>query len=241
MELPPMGVDPELPILKNSKVSTGIRDLDIILEGGYQNPGNIMVIGPTGMEKLAFAFHFAAAANPKKEVVYIITGDATPDSVKKKASSVGISLNKENINFIDCYSATLGRKELPPDEGGVSYVSGPGALNDISLAINEAIRSSAGKRIRVIYYSLSTFVLYNPKDSILKFLQVVGGRLKNAGATTMYLVEEGVHDKQLISLVEHSMDEKYNLVDRGGKFDVDIAGVGVPVPFKMGPSGITIL
>ncbi len=46
-----LGVVEKLPILKKTRAPTGIADLDIIMEGGYQNPGNIMFVGPTGLEK----------------------------------------------------------------------------------------------------------------------------------------------------------------------------------------------
>ena len=86
MQLPPLGVNEEMPILKKNRLSSGIPDLDIILEGGYLNPGNVMVLGPSGNEKAALAYHFAAAADPK-EIVYIITADASPESIKEKAGA----------------------------------------------------------------------------------------------------------------------------------------------------------
>jgi len=240
MELPPLGVDKKLPILKKSRLSTGISDLDIIMEGGYPNPGNVMLVGPTGNEKAGLAFHFAASAS-KKENVIIIAADSRPETIEKKAATMGMDLKGENIFFIDCYSQTLGNKgEQEVDERHIS-VQGPGALNDISLSLRELITKSAGKKLRVIIFSLSTLVLYNPKDSIIKFLQVIEGRLKSNEATTMYLVEEGVHDKQLLSLMEHGMDEKLILQESGGRFQLDTGSAGMMIPVKLGPSGMSVV
>jgi KaiC/GvpD/RAD55 family RecA-like ATPase len=241
MELPPLGVDEKMPILKRNRLSTGIADLDLIMEGGYPNPGNVLLLGPTGGEKEAFAFQFCAAADPKKENVLIVNADATPDAIAEKASGMGLDLGKDNVYFIDCYSETLGqKKELVPTDKCV-YISGPGALNDISIALNDMLRKSAGKRLRVIFHSLSTLVLYNPKESMTKFLQIVEGRLKSSDATTLLLVEEGVHDKQLLSLLEHGMDELVTLRESGGKFELDVPSVGMPIPVRLGPSGITVV
>jgi KaiC/GvpD/RAD55 family RecA-like ATPase len=239
MELPPLGVDRELPLLKKNRLSTGIPDLDQIMEGGYLNPGNIMFLGPTGAEKAAFAYYFAASSNPKKETTIIINADSNPQSIEEKAASMGLDL--KHVCFIDCYSQTLGTKKDQEPNERCTIVSGPGALNDISLAIKELIAKSAGKKIRMVFFSLSTFVLYNPKDSIIKFLKVIEGRLKNADGTTLYLVEEGVHDKQLLSLMEHGMDEKIILSEKAGKFHLGIPSVNLPIPLKIGPSGITII
>ncbi len=234
-----LGVDESMPILKANKLSTGITDLDIILEGGYFNPGNIVMEGPSGIEKSAFIYHFASAAN-LKENSYIICGNTSPIDIMKKAGSIGIDLKKENVRFIDCYSPTLGKSDIQNTDK-VRMVSGPGALNDISLMLNEAIAESSGKRMRVVFDTLSTFVIYNPKDSIKKFLSVVQGRLKSAGATTMYLIDEGVHDKQLLSLLEQGMDEKYVISDSGAKTTLTLPEVDMPVPFRVGPTGIVLI
>jgi KaiC/GvpD/RAD55 family RecA-like ATPase len=232
-----MGVNEEMPILKANRLSTGIADLDIILEGGYFNPGNIVMIGPSGIEKAAFAYHFAASVGPN-ENAYVICGNSSPADIINKASTLGINLNKPNISFIDCYSATLGKADETNPK--IKVVSGPGALNDVSLMLNDAIKDSAGKKMRVVFDTLSTFVLYNPQDSIRKFLSVIEGRLKSVGATAIYLVDDGVHDKQVLSLIEHGMDETYTIEDRGGKFVMVLPELDMPIPIKIGPAGVAI-
>lgn len=234
-----MGVNEEMPILKGNRLSTGISDLDIILEGGYFSPGNIVLVGPSGMEKAAFAFHFAAAAGPN-EAAYIVCGNSSPADIINKASTMGINLNKPNIFFIDCYSATLSNAPQASTDK-IKTVPGPSALNDISLALNEAIKESNGKRMRVVFDTLSTFVIYNPKDSIRKFLSVIEGRLKSVNATTIYLIDEGVHDKQLQSLLEHGMDGTYTIADQGGKFSLLVPEIDMAIPIRVGPTGITII
>ncbi|MBU0590942.1 hypothetical protein KKF81_00145 [Candidatus Micrarchaeota archaeon] len=233
------GVDEKMPILKKNRMATGISDLDIMLEGGYTNPANIILIGPNGTEKAALAYHFisAVAAN---ENAYIVCGNSSPNDIAHKASGLGINLNKDNVRFIDCYTATLGKGEQA-DAKKVRVVDGPSALNDISLAINEALKESEGKRIKMVFDTLSTFVLYNQKDSIRKFLGVIGGRLKSAQATTLYLVDDGVHDKQLISLIEHGMDETYTINENGGKYSMTLPNISSEIPIKIGPTGIVIV
>jgi KaiC/GvpD/RAD55 family RecA-like ATPase len=234
-----LGVDEAMPILKANRLSSGISDMDLILEGGYSNPGNILMEGPSGIEKSAFAYHFAASAGPK-ENSYIVCGNTSPADIIKKAGTIGINLNKENIRFIDCYSPTLGKGDLQSTDK-VRMVAGPGALNDISLMLNEATSESSGKRIRIVFDTLSTFVIYNPKDSIKKFLSVIEGRLKSAGATTIFLIDEGVHDKQLLSLVEQGTDEKYLIIDTGSKTTITLPEIDMPVPFRVGPTGIVLI
>jgi len=234
-----LGVNEELPVLRKNRSSTGIKELDVVLEGGYKNPGNILITGPSGMEKTSFSFHFADSA-PKEENVYFICGDSSPDEITKKAETIGIKLNKPNIKFIDCYTMTLGGKKDIQSTEKIKIIQGPGALNDLSLEINEAIKESTGKKLRIVFQTLSTFVLYNPQDSIRKFLKVIEGRLKNAGATTCYMVDEGVHDKQLMSILAHGMDEKYYITEKEGGYYLEVPLLSYEIPIKLGPSGISI-
>jgi KaiC/GvpD/RAD55 family RecA-like ATPase len=235
-----LGVNEDMPVLKGNRLSTGIKDLDIILEGGYLNPGNHVMIGPSCTEKNALSYHFAAAA-PENENVYIICAGNSPKDITERAAGVGISLDKPNIKFVDCYSTTLGNADVKPTEK-IKIVGGPSALNDLSLTINEMIAESTGKKIRVIFNTLSTFVLYNPKDSIRKFLSLIGGRLKGVGATTVYLVDDGVHDKQTISLILQGMDAAYIVSDSGGgKMILVVPDLDMPIPIKVGPAGVVIV
>jgi len=240
MDMDELGVVEELPVLRKNRSSTGIKELDIILEGGYRNPGNILISGPSGMEKTAFSFHFADAAKPE-ENVYFVCGDSSPSEILKKAETIGVKLNRDNIKFIDCYTMTLGGKKEAESSEKIKVIAGPSALNDLSLELNEAIKESTGKRMRVIFNTLSTFVLYNPKDSIRKFLNVIEGRLKSAEATACYMVDEGVHDKQLMSLIEHGMDEKFNITEKDGGYYLEIPLLSFNIPIKLGPSGINII
>jgi KaiC/GvpD/RAD55 family RecA-like ATPase len=233
-----LGVDERMPILRKNRMPAGVAELDMILEGGFINPGNVIVIGPSGMEKAVLAYHFAAAAAPN-ENAYIICGNSSADDIIKKAATFGLDLDRPNIYFIDCYSATLGKPMEPTPK--VMMVSGPGALNDVSLMLNEVMRASTGKRMRVVFDTLSTFVLYNPKESIRKFLSLIDGRLKTAGATTLFLVDEGVHDKQLVSLLEQGMDGIFVITDTGGKSFLKVPEAEILIPIKVGPAGLTII
>ncbi|MEM4359159.1 MAG: ATPase domain-containing protein [Candidatus Bilamarchaeaceae archaeon] len=235
-----LGVVKELPILRKNRCPTGIKELDIILEGGYRRPGNILLIGPSGMEKEAFSIHFGDAAG-KDENVYFVCGGLAPQEIMKKASTIGIDLSRENIWFIDCYTATLGVEKAGKPEERIKMVPSPSALNELSLALNEAMKESEKKRMRVIFHTLSTFVLYNPQDSIRKFLNVIEGRLKTAGATALYLIDEGVHDKQILGVVEQGMDEKYVIAEKNGGYNLEVPSLAVQIPFKLGPSGIIIV
>lgn len=234
-----MGVDTNNPILKKNRISTGIPDLDIALEGGFRRPSNTILIGPTGMEKLTLAFHFAYAGLKAGEAVLFVLADNTPSAFFDKAKNIGMDFSGENVYVIDAYSNTVGAK--PEENPGILSIAGAGALNDLSLSTSEIIKLTAGKKLRVVYASLSRFLLYNPKESMLKFLQVIGGKLKNVDATTLYLVDEGVHDPQILNLVDHVFDEKFILSKQNNSVDLEIPNLNVSIPMRLGPNGLSVV
>ncbi len=234
----------QLPILRKDRSSSGIPNLDILLEGGYLKSGLIMFIGPSGMEKNAFAFHYTQAGIKNNEFIIYITADMDHEDLLKKSSSLGFDFKKAvqqgKMKFIDCYSSSLGdTTEKPSPMKEVISLPGPSSLNDLSLSIKGVLQENPDKHIRVIFHSLSTFVLYNPSNSIIKFLQVVGGRLKKANATTMLLVEEGMHEKTLLTSLEYMMDEKY-LIHDTTNFSLEAPTLPMVIPLKLGSAGIEL-
>ena len=239
MDLTNLAVNRQMPILRKNKMPTGIADLDILMEGGYRNPANIILRGPTGPEKATVSYHFVATVSPE-EHAFIVCSNTSPQDVISKAATYGLNLS--SIHFIDCYSATL-RKDLQ-DTSTTKIVPGASALNDLSIALNEEIKFATGKRLRVVFDTLSGFVLYNSQDSMRKFLGIICGRLKTANATTLFLLEEGVHDKQVVGVIEQLMDERFLITDKGtesGGTILTMPDIEIPIPFKLGPSGLTII
>lgn len=228
-------------LFRKERASTGVKELDIAFEGGYPNPGTVAVIGPAGQEKLAFAFHFAAAGANKGENVIYVCLDMPPGEVETKAGAIGIALvphtNKE-LFFIDAYSQAAGAKGA---ERSDAHVPGPAALNDLSLALNALLEKSGGKPMRMVLHSLSTLCLYSQPETVLKFLQMIDGRLKSANATCLWLVDDGLHDRKFISSVEAACDQVLRISDKGGAHELAVSGIPVMIPFRVGAAGIEIL
>jgi KaiC/GvpD/RAD55 family RecA-like ATPase len=233
-----LGVNKNLPVLRLNRASTGISQFDIMLDGGYKNPASVALIGPGGMEKPAFAFHFISAGIQAGDRVLIITTDRTPDELERMAGEMGISIKSELVKYLDCYSSTISAPAPPTPT--VTQISGPGALNELSLTINESVEQMKAKRLRVVFYSLSTLSVHSQPDSLFKFLSLVDGRLKNANATTLFLIDEGMHDEKFLTQMKHSVDQEFTIkVSEGAKF-VSSPEFPMDVPIKLGPLGVEV-
>ena len=235
-----LSVNRNFPVLRLSRVSTGISQFDIMLDGGYKNPSTVALIGPSGMEKIAFAFHFVAAGIQAGDKVLYITTDRTPDELEKLAGEWGMSIKSDLVKYLDCYSSTISTQAPPVPNPNVVHISGPGALNELSLSLSEALEQMQAKRLRVVFHSLSTLSVHSQQDSLFKFLSLVDGRLKKANATTLLLVDEGMHDEKFLTRLRHAVDEEFIIKLTEGAKVVASPELPLEVPVKVGPLGVEV-
>lgn len=84
-------------------------------------------------------------------------------------------------------------------------VSGPYALNEISIAITTTLRK-VKPPMRAVFDTISPMMLHNKLSEIEDFLEVNIGKLRSRKATTLVMVEKGMHDEKELSLLESLTD-----------------------------------
>jgi KaiC/GvpD/RAD55 family RecA-like ATPase len=221
---------------RDGRVSTGMDDMDVVLEGGYPCPGSTVLIGPSSNEKNAFAFHFAHAAKKSGDALAYISLDHAPWEIESKSESMGLGITAfGNACFVDGYSKALGGK---PEGRHDIMVPGPGSLNDISLAVNDVLASAKGKRVRMVFHSLSTMCLYSQPENVLKFVQVIHGKAKAANAAVLWLVDDGMHDRKFIAGLEGVADLAITMAQKQGEIGISVQGLDLELRARMGPAGI---
>ena len=216
------------------KIPTGIFDLDIILEGGYQKGSTVAVLGPPGIEKSVLGMHLMSSLNSVNNYVLL---DMTPAEATKRSKEYNI---KFNINkFIDMYSVQAG---IQPNRERDLVIDGFTALNDLSLEISRLLNSEAKDPLAFYFHSFSTMLLNNQIDSLMKFYQVTSGRIKGAGGIMMMLFEEGLHDKNQLNILLRSIDITINLKPmEKGRWEMSVSGIESPIYFAVDPEGIDII
>lgn len=235
-----LGVNKNLPILRLNRASTGVSQFDMMLDGGYKNPATVAFFGPSGQGKSVFAFHFVSAGIQAGDKVLYITTDRTPDELENQANERGIMIKSDLVKYIDCYSLTISAQTPSTARPNVVQISSPSALNELSLAINDAIENMPAKRLLVVFHSLSTLAVNSQPDSLFKFLSIVDGRLKKANATTLLLVDEGMHDEKFVTMLKHAVDEEFSIKMAGGDRFVTSPELPLEVPIRIGPLGVEV-
>jgi circadian clock protein KaiC len=123
-------------MIQTERVSTGIKGLDALLEGGFPKGRSILVTGEPGTGKTIFSLQFLVEGLARGEKGIYVAADEGPLDIIEQAASLGWDLEK----YIE-------RKELAILNAGtyVSSLSGAGrekqidlhkALSDLSVFVN---------------------------------------------------------------------------------------------------------
>ena len=109
---------------------------------------------------------------PNKNIVYV-TLNKTQDSLVELFKKNRIKT--DNIVFVDAISKTI--KNVPDQSKGVYYVSSPGALTELSLAVSKFIRHDFDY---LIFDSLTNLLVYENKEPVAKFVASLVNKIKES-------------------------------------------------------------
>tara|TARA_Y100000310_G_scaffold203351_1_gene203577 strand:- start:8195 stop:8746 length:552 start_codon:yes stop_codon:yes gene_type:complete len=135
-------------------------------------------------------------------------------SVSKPYSSILNSLkNKEistdNIQFIDCISKGLGGEICKGDK--CVLVESPAHLTELGIALHDYF-TSTGEKNRFVYIdSISSLLIHNNMDSILKFVHSVTGKMRVFGFNGIILSQHEESDQKLTSQLSQFCDKVIHL------------------------------
>jgi len=243
-DLPPMGPKAGIEDEATVRASTGIPKLDLLLDGGFRKGRNILLIGPPGSEKTIFGMQFLNSALLAGRRAIYVTTDLAPASIESMSSKYGFDLASKtgkSLAFIDCYTWTLGTGA--PAGRKDTLVSGPAALNDLAIGIGQALAEAGDADKCIAIHSVSTLLLYNSPDTVFKFVQFTGARLKSANATTLFFLEDGMHDEKVVTTIKHLTDKVLVMRQEKERWTIETEDEDLPVPadFTIGPNGIELI
>lgn len=113
-----------------------------------------------------------------KNIAYVTlnkTYDSLIEMFKKN------KIKTENIVFVDAISKTI--KSTPEQSEGVYYVSSPGALTELSLAISKFIRHDFDY---LIFDSLTNLLVYESKAPVGKFVSSLVNKIKESKTRAIF-------------------------------------------------------
>ncbi len=205
---------------KAPRHALGASRLDVLLDGGLRRGDVGMIHGPSFMGKAILGRLAIREALAQKQPVIIISTRQEGPLVMEKLG-IGEKGN-DLLQIIDTFSAGLGQKTSK----GTKIVNGPTDLNGIAAALNTAQAAIQGKHDDhlLVVDSVSTLIAHNTPEAIFRFLQVMLGSSRRAGARTLLLLDDGMHAGHDVESLKHVSTGTIHLRDLEGKHQVRILG-----------------
>lgn len=113
------------------------------------------------------------------ESIVYVTLNKTSDSLRELFKKNKIKTEK--IVFIDAISKTI--KNVPDQSNGVYYVSSPGALTELSLAISKFVKHGFDY---VIFDSLTNLLVYESKAPVAKFVASLVNNIRESKTKAIF-------------------------------------------------------
>lgn len=206
--------------------ATGIDRLDEILGGGLPESAALLVNGPrfTAKGSLARRALVESAHAGGHGILLATSRDAGEERRWLQGLEPGLKDLPGGIRIVDAVSRLFGADE---DVEDTHYVDGPLDLNGIAAAFNEAMRAGASDRPPLIVLdSVSTLIAHSDARATFRFLQVLIGRARRAGATVLLLLDDDMHDARDVAWLRHLADGAIETRQGEGRLQLRLIGIG---------------
>ncbi len=234
--------------VQETLLNPGVPGLESVL-AGLPAKTTIIVAGAPGTGKTTLCKQFLfQGLRDGQPAIMVLTNENKEELV---ASMRGLGMNasqffeKNLFKLIDVYSWTAGTGR---EEKGVIMCGTPTDLNDISLAISNAVSEYRNHPVkRLAFDNFTTLLFHNPSENIIKFFEILKGRLDAEGFTSLFVVEEGPHAPQVMASLEAIADGSMALKRLGEKRFLEVPKIrGLPAPmgrtrFEITNKGIVVL
>ena len=116
-----------------------------------------------------------------------------------------------NVSFIDAVTKnSVGSVQNIP--GVVRFVNHPSDLTEMGIAVTEVLKELSGKKVCILYDSISTMLIYLSSSNISRFIHFVTNRLRLTDVSGIFLAVEKGLDPMLMTQLTTFVD---TVIDTG--------------------------
>ncbi len=212
------------------KFPTGVQLLDHLFGGGLPERSAALLYGPSflGKEQLARQM-FLSALKEGIPGVYVVTNSCAADVRRELARMDPAYADHEKDNrvwIVDCYSRTVGGDDPMPH---VTYLDSAVDLNAISVAVNQAQARIIERHEHhlIMVDSVSTLVVHSNAATAFRFLQVLTGKAKRAGGSSLMLLDSRMHTDAEVQMFRHLANGVISVRGDPNKHQLLVEGLGV--------------
>jgi hypothetical protein len=139
----------------------------------------------------------------------VITTNFPYGILTKLYGEQGVDLSK--VSFIDAVTRnSIGSAENIP--GVVRFINNPSNLTDMGIAVTEVLKDHSGKKVCILYDSISTMLIYLSSPNISKFIHFVTNKLRLMDISGIFLAVEKGLDPMLMTQLTTFVD---TVIDTG--------------------------
>lgn len=187
------------------------------------DPGTYYVAGPPLSQKDRLVRELLVSGLDDGENGLLISTDRSAEAVERELANL-IDPVPTNFGVVDCISEQSGG----PGEGdqGVAYASSPGDLTGIGMYASRHLQRfdemAPSPRTRVALDSVSTLLMYEEFQTVLRFLHVLSGRLEVVNALGLFVINTETHEDQVTESILELADGVIEVREQGSTGQVRV-------------------
>jgi KaiC/GvpD/RAD55 family RecA-like ATPase len=217
-----------------SDYTLGIKELDDAI-GGIKKGSNIMLIGPPMSQKdviLHNIMYHGTAINDN--AVITITTHESATHIIEWFKENKLVLPMSRIGIIDCITKSIGGTISETEN--IKTASSPVDLTGMGVRISQFFEDFLIKKnipkLQLHINSLSAILMYSNIQTVFRFMHVFTGRIKEAGALGIFIMDSGMHDEQTITTLKQLFDGIVEIKSENDKNYIRIVGLSSkPTPW----------
>ncbi len=171
-------------------VSTGVGELDKLLNEGYPDKSAVLVVGPPGIGKEALGYWFTQAGLSQGDFCLYVTRLAVSEIIQD-VKAFGVEIRGSPVWFAR--------------EGGQTRID----INDLpglSFGIKDALKKNGERPVRIVTDLLSSLLMLNSPETIYRFLSQLLSEVKQYNAVVLATLEDRMHQPQVLAAMEQLFD-----------------------------------
>lgn len=191
-------------------VSSGIQRLDDLLGGGLAESSNVMLSGPPYSSKYDVANSFIVKSLSDGYPVIVVSLDRDVEAIRYDISSMGAPVESYEergfLKLLDAYSKNI---QMDVSNKSATIIDNSSNFSIFLKAMDNICAKFVSEfgRYRMVFFSLTGWITQSGDEkNFPKALQHFSQRRKLEGSTTLYLIEDGIFEKNLYENMNYFMD-----------------------------------
>lgn len=173
-------------------------------------PGtSLLISGPPLTGKRRLAFETLAQGAESGEGSVIITTRDSVDRVLPAFQSLLENPDEAPVGIVDCVTHHQGRSREHTEL--VKYASSPMDMTGIGITFSELVDAFSDDhgvaQTRIAMDSLSTLLHYSDTQTVFRFMHVLTGRIQDAGAMGVFVIDSAAHDAETTNTLRQLFDD----------------------------------